>query len=306
MKQLLIYLCIVFLLPISQTVSVFAENNIRNNSEKISVEFKFTDQGLKKVKSISDHDLQRDSSAKTGNILQLVEDLLNGIEIGLALFSIFITLFLYSVGAWFVNSKTNLKKEIVEGKEKFDIQYKKIKKLMVNAEGQFSSQRDEIGLLTSKADEKLDSQYKKIKKLTAKAEEQFCSQTDEIELLTSKADEKHEETLKETNARFKKLDEIDLLTKTKISAIQKTLILCLENAPNRDIAFATYSKLLAAYEVLLNNSHEKITDEMQEEMEIKATLIQGNRKYVPEETVRFMIENMNLPYEVRGILWGNP
>jgi len=43
---------------------------------------------------------------------------------------------------------------------------------------------------------------------------------------------------------------------------------------------------------------------MQEEMEIKATIIQGNKQYVPEETLHFMIEKMDLPYEVRGILWG--
>ena len=115
---------------------------------------------------------------------------------------------------------------------------------------------------------------------------------------------KARKVLNQAKGHLTKLDEIDLLTKTKISAIQKTLIQCLENAPNRDIAFATYSKLLAAYEILLNNSHEKITAKMQQEMEIKATIIQGNKKYVPEETLRFMIENMNLPYEVRGILWG--
>jgi len=266
MKRLLIYLSIVFLLSFSQMALVFAENNTKNNSEKIPLELKLTGQGLKKVESIIDHALQRDSTANTGDILQLVEDVLNNVQIGLTVFLGIITLLVSGAGVWFVNSKKNLKRELKEAQEEFDIQ------------------------------------HEKIKKLTAKAEEQFCSQTDEIGLLTSKADEK----LKKTNARFKKLDEIDLLTKTKISAIQKTLILCLENAPNRDIAFATYSKLLAAYEVLLNNSHEKITAKMQQEMEIKATLIQGNRKYVPEETVRFMIENMNLPYEVRGILWGAP
>ena len=266
MKRLLIYLCIVFLLPFSQTALVFAENNTKNNSEKIRLELKLTDQGLKKFKSISNHALQRESSANTGDILQLVEDVLNHVQTVLAVFSILIPLIVSVAGVWFVYFIKDLKKELVNGQEKFD------------------------------------NQYKEIKELTAKAEEQFCSQTDEIGLLTSKADEK----LKKTNARFKKLDKIDELTKTKISAIQKTLILCLENAPNRDIAFATYSKLLAAYEVLLNNSHEKITAKMQQEMEMKATLIQGNKKYVPEETVRFMIENMNLPYEVRGILWGAP
>lgn len=100
------------------------------------------------------------------------------------------------------------------------------------------------------------------------------------------------------------LDEIDELTKIKISAIQKTLILCLDNAPERDTAFSTYSKLLQAYEVLLDNSYQKITPKIQEEMEMKATLVYGNKQYVPKEIIRFMIENMNLPYEVRGILWG--
>ena len=55
--------------------------------------------------------------------------------------------------------------------------------------------------------------------------------------------------------------------------------------------------------MLLDNSHETIPRQLQEEMEMAASMVSGNKQYVPDEIIRFMIESMNLPYEVRGILW---
>lgn len=112
----------------------------------------------------------------------------------------------------------------------------------------------------------------------------------------------------EFKQRFITLEKTINLLKIEIISTQKTLALCLEKAPTSNIAFSIYSKLLAAYEVLLdNNLHENnnyITPVLSEKLEIAATLVSSNKQYVPEEIIRFMLEEMHLPYEVRGILWG--
>lgn len=263
MKNRIIYFSLFLILtsfvniPVSATENIEKsplESNLNTNSKGVNNSSDLVGK-LKERKS---------ANVTSGDVLQLVEDMLNTVQIGLAVFSVILTLLISGVGVWFIKSQESLKKELKQAQKKFD------------------------------------SQYQKSKKFSLKAEEQYRSQLEEVEYISSKAKAK----LKETKLHLKSLDETDVLTKTKISAIQQTLIFCLEKAPDRDIAFSTYSKLLSAYEILLNNSHETIPRQLQEEMEMAATLVSGNKQYVPDEIIRFMIESMNLPYEVRGILWG--
>lgn len=109
--------------------------------------------------------------------------------------------------------------------------------------------------------------------------------------------------LNEAEKHLNKLDKTDILIKTKIEAIQKTLILCLNQAPNRDIAFSTYSKLLSAYEVLLHNGDVEYTPEFEEEMEMAAVVIRGNKDYVPPATFEFIVQEQNLPFKINTILY---
>jgi len=264
MKNLIAYYSLSIILIFVVNMSVVAKANV----EQIPLAFdiNINSNGVNKFLNLVDQTkYEKSNDAIVGHILQLVEDLLSAVQIGLTFFSVLITLFVSGAGFWFFKSQASLRKELEQAQKKFD------------------------------------SQYEELKSFSSSAEEQYRSQLEEVEYISSKAKTK----LKETKLHLKSLDETDVLTKTKISAIQQTLISCLEKAPDRDTAFSTYSKLLFAYEILLNNSHETILPEMQEEMEMAATIVDGNKQYVPEEIIRFMIEHMNLPYEVRGILWGN-
>lgn len=218
-------------------------------------------------------------STTTGNLLSYI-------SIGLAVVSLFITIIVSVAIRWMLATRKKSKREQEKSRKNILAQYAKIEKLLAKADA-------DLHQLSAKTE-------KSIKKIKNKAADEFRIQTEEITLLTSKANEK----LDETKKHLSKLDKTDELTTLKISAIPSTLIRCIEKAPNRDKAFSIYTRLLEAYDVLLKNPDQKINSILEEEMEIKAQVIQSYEEYVPPVIVSYMKTEMNLPESVLNVLWG--
>lgn len=116
--------------------------------------------------------------------------------------------------------------------------------------------------------------------------------------------EKSKELNQSTKDHLSILDQTDIITQKRIELSHRTLQKCLILESKTKNAFNIYSKLLDAYDTLLNNKWEE-EDKLKyiEAMESSATIVRAQHDYVPKGFITFVVENINPPESVKKILY---